>query len=120
MLYRLELAENKSREHIFQVNSELAWQMRTLAEIARKNNIAVLITNQVYSEFLKEDDFKAGKEKEVFMVGGDILKYWSKCILEIKNEKSKRTLIIRKHRSLSNKKMDFDIIDRGIRKRGWI
>jgi DNA repair protein RadB len=84
MLYRLELAEHKDRESISRVNSELAWQMRCLAEIARKNNIPIIVTNQVYSEFLNEEDFKAGKEREVFMVGGDILKYWSKCILEIK------------------------------------
>jgi len=120
MLYRLELAEHKERAYISQINSELAWQMRTLAEIARKNNLPVIITNQVYTEFLSEEDFRAGKEREVFMVGGDILRYWSKCILEIKNDRGKRTLIIRKHRSLAEKKLEFEIIDRGIKRRGWL
>ncbi|MBM3247676.1 DNA repair and recombination protein RadB [Candidatus Pacearchaeota archaeon] len=119
MLYRLELAENKGDySKIQEVNSKLAWQMRTLAEIARKNNIPVIITNQVYSEFLSEEQLREGKEREVFMVGGDILKYWSKCILELKNERGRRTLIIRKHRSMGEKKLEFEIIDKGIRKRG--
>ena len=120
MLYRLELAEHKDREFISRVNSELAWQMRCLAEIARKNNIPIIVTNQVYSEFLSEEDFKAGKEREVFMVGGDILKYWSKCILEIKNERGKRSVIIRKHRSIGEKKLEFEIVNSGIRKKGWL
>ena len=120
MLYRLELAEHKDRESISRVNSELAWQMRCLAEIARKNNIPIMITNQVYNEFLSEEDFQAGKEREVFMVGGDILKYWSKCILEIKNERGKRSIIIRKHRSIGEKKLEFEIINSGIRKKGWL
>jgi len=121
MLYRLELAEcNHDRQKIQEINSKLARQMRLLAEIARKENIPVLITNQVYSEFLSEQDLQAGKEKQVSMVGGDILKYWSKCIIEIKNERGKRSLIIKKHRSIGEKKLDFDIVDAGIRKRGWI
>jgi DNA repair protein RadB len=119
MLYRLELAENKSdREKIQEVNSKLAWQMRTLAEIARKNNIPVIITNQVYNEFLSEEDLKSGKEREVFMVGGDILKYWSKCIIELKNDRGRRMAILKKHRSIGEKKLEFEIIDKGIRKRG--
>lgn len=119
MLYRLELAECKTeRDKVQEINSKLAWQMRALAEIARKNNIPVLITNQVYSGFLSEEQAREGKEREVFMVGGDILKYWSKCILEIKNERGRRTLIIRKHRSMGEKKLEFEIIDKGLRRRG--
>ena len=123
MLYRLELAEaiqNKSEEAIQSINSELAKQMRVLAEISRRQKIPILITNQGYSEFISEEDFKAGKSREFKMVGGDILKYWSKCILEIKNERGKRTLIIRKHRSIGDKKLEFEIIDRGIKKKGWL
>ena len=119
MLYRLELAENtKDRNTIQEINSKLARQMRLLAEIARKENIPVLITNQVYSEFLSEEELRQGKEKQVFMVGGDILKYWSKCILELKNERGRRTLFIRKHRSIGEKKLDFEIVSSGIKRRG--
>ena len=125
MLYRLELAEaredtEKSREKIQEINSQLAKQMRVLAEIARKKDIPVLVTNQVYSEFLSEEEFRAGKERGVAMVGGDILKYWSKTIIELQNNGGKKKAILRKHRSLKEKELDFEIVDRGIRKKGWI
>ena len=122
MLYRLDLAEAKQKEEssIKEINSELARQMRILAEIARKQEIAVIVTNQVYGEFLTEEDFKAGKERQIRMVGGDILKYWSKCIIELENNRGKRKAILRKHRSLPEKELSFDIIKEGVRKRGWI
>ncbi|MBI2047092.1 DNA repair and recombination protein RadB [Candidatus Pacearchaeota archaeon] len=123
MLYRLELSEasqSKDDFQIRQINSELARQMRILAEIARIKNIPVLVTNQVYSEFLSEEDFRSGKERGVNMVGGDILRYWSKCLLELQNDRGRRKLIIRKHRSLPEKEMAFIITNDGVRKRGWI
>ena len=126
MLYRLELAEaregekEQSRRKIQEINSQLAKQMRILAEIARKKNIPVIVTNQVYSEFLSEEEFKAGKERGVSMVGGDILKYWSKTIIELKNERGRKRAILKKHRSLREKELVFEIVDRGVRKKGWI
>jgi len=124
MLYRLELAEARqdknAEQKIHDINSKLAREMRILAEIARKKNIPVIVTNQVYSEFLSEDELRAGKEKQVSMVGGDILKYWSKCIIELKLEKGKKKAILRKHRSLREKELNFEIYEKGIRKRGWI
>jgi DNA repair protein RadB len=123
MLYRLELAEarqEKNEEKISEINSKLARQLRILSEISRTKNIPIIVSNQVYSEFLSEEDLKRGKEKEVFMVGGDLLKYWSKCLLEIKNDRGKRRVVLRKHRSLPEKYLDFEIFDKGIRKRGWI
>lgn len=123
MLYRLELAEARKKQDensIDEINSELAKMLRVLAEIARTRNIPVLITNQVYSEFMNEEDFKAGKEREFKMVGGTLLAYWSKCLIELKNEKGKRKLILRKHRSLPEKEMEFIIVNQGIKKRGWI
>ncbi len=122
MLYRLELAEAKreSEAKVKEINSKLATQMRILAEISRKKQIPVIVTNQVYSEFLSEKDFKEGKERGVSMVGGDILKYWSKCIIELQNNRGKKKAILRKHRSLPEKELNFEIINKGIRKRGWI
>ncbi len=121
MLYRLELAEAKEKEEkeIKDINSKLAEQMRILAEIARKKDIPVIVTNQVYSEFLSEEEFRAGKERSVNMVGGDILKYWSKCIIELKLERGKRKAILKKHRSLPEKELQFEIIEKGVRKRGF-
>jgi DNA repair protein RadB len=80
ILYRLDFAEAKNKGNkgekengeIQKINSELARQLRTLAEIARKRNIPVLVTNQVY----RWDDAQK-------MVGGDILKYWGKCLIEL-------------------------------------
>jgi DNA repair protein RadB len=119
MLYRLELAESREKQNRFQeINSILARQMRMLAEIARKENIAVIITNQVYYDFLSKEDFQNGKEKNANLVGGDILKYWSKCIIELKNDKGKRKVILRKHRSLPEKELNFEIVNSGIRKKG--
>jgi len=111
MLYRLQIAEAEGdKEKIKKVNGVLVRQMRMLAEIARKKNIPILVVNQVYSDF--EDKSK------VNMVGGDILKYWSKCIIELKREGFKRKAIIRKHRSLPEKEFNFEIVELGIRKKG--
>jgi DNA repair protein RadB len=123
MLYRLELAEaikNRDEKEIHNINSELAKQLRTLAEISRKRNIPVIITNQVYSNFLSEEEIKAGKEKQVSMVGGDLLKYWSKCLIELQNERGKRKALLRKHRSLKESELNFYITNDGIKKRGWL
>jgi len=111
MLYRLDFADarKKSEKDMHDVNSELVKQIKTLAEIARKKNIPVLVTNQVYRW---EDEDK--------MVGGDILKYWGKAWLEIVNDKGRRTVYLRKHRSLPEKSLTFQIWDGGVRKRGWI
>lgn len=122
MLYRLELADaikSKDESKIKEVNSNLASQLRKLNEIARKQNIPVIVTNQVYSLFVQGGE-NLDKEKQVSMVGGDLLKYWSKCLIELKRSGTKRTLILKKHRSLPEKKLDFEIIDVGIKKKGWI
>ncbi|MEM4330906.1 MAG: DNA repair and recombination protein RadB [Candidatus Pacearchaeota archaeon] len=121
MLYRLELSDAIKTEdnlEIQKVNRKLAQQLRTLNEISRKRKIPILITNQVYSLFPKNEEEQ--KEREVSMVGGDLLKYWSKCLIELRNNNGKRTLILKKHRSLPEKQMDFEIYDKGIRKKGWI
>lgn len=121
MLYRLELAEaikTKNEEEIREINSKLAKQLRTLAEIARNKLIPILITNQVYSDFLSEQDLRKGKEREVHMVGGDLLKYWSKCIIELKAEGKYRKAVIKKHRSLPEKELSFYITNDGIKRKG--
>lgn len=122
MLYRLEIGDaNKSGGDMktFYINRELAKQLRTLAEIARNRNIPILVTNQIYYDFLSEEDFKSGKEKTAKMVGGDLLKYWSKCLIELQNNNGKRVAILRKHRSLPEKEFQFVIVNEGIKKRGF-
>lgn len=111
ILYRLDFADAREKEKgdMQKVNSELARQINMLAEIARKRDIPVLVTSQVYNW---ED-----KQK---IVGGDILKYWGKCWIELINEEGVRTAFLRKHRSLPEKKLEFQITNSGIKKRGWL
>jgi len=122
MLYRLELADARKIgiEEVRRVNNDLVKQIKALYEIARKREIPVLITSQVYSDFLSEEDWMAGKEAGVNVVGGDILKYWSKCIIELQNKNGKKKAIIRKHRSLPESELNFEVVNEGIKKRGWI
>lgn len=105
MLYRLELGKS---EDIQDVNRELGRQISYLTEIARKKNIPVLITNQVYTDFDDRD--------KVNIVGGDILKYGSKCLIELQiTPNGNRRAILRKHRSLGEEKeILFKIVDGGI------
>ena len=111
MLYRLDFASarEKDTQSIQSVNAELVRQLRTLAEIARKRQIPVLVTNQIYNW-----------ENETKMVGGDILRYWGKCLIELTHESGKRTAHLRKHRSLPESSLQFQIVQDGIRKRGWL
>jgi len=128
MLYRLELGDavkSKDDEKIKEINREVAKQMRTLSEISRKKNIPVLITNQVYSDFVSEGELRerSGKniERKTNIVGGDLFKYWSKCIIELKNNSGfigGREATLLKHRSLPEKKMGFVIKDLGVFRKG--
>lgn len=123
MLYRLELGDaikSKEDNKIRLVNREVAKQMRALAEISRKQKIPIIITNQVYAGFVSEEDWKKGIKGKVNIVGGDLFQYWSKCIIELKNENRKKKAILLKHRSLPNKELSFEIKEKGIFKRGWI
>lgn len=105
MLYRLEMGKSKD---IYNINAELGKQIAFLKEIAGKKNIPVLITNQVYADF--ED-----KEK-INMVGGDLLKYGSKCLIELQITPSgNRRAVLRKHRSIPEEtEITFKIVEGGI------
>ncbi|RJQ17254.1 DNA repair and recombination protein RadB [Candidatus Woesearchaeota archaeon] len=105
MLYRLELGQAND---VYTVNRTLGLQLGYITEIARKRNIPVLITNQVYADF-------ENKEK-VHMVGGDLLRYQSKCLIELqKISPGLRKATIQKHRSIEEgKSVIFKIVDEGI------
>jgi len=123
MLYRLELGDaihSKDDSNIREINREIATQMRVLAEISRKQEIPILITNQVYSGFVSEEDWKKGLKGEANIVGGDLFKYWSKCIIELKNFNGRRKAVLLKHRSLKENEMSFEIRDKGIFRKRWI
>ena len=105
MLYRLEMGKT---DDIYEVNRALGQQLGYLNEIVRKKNIPVLISNQVYADFENKDNVR--------IVGGDLMKYGSKCMIELKNGRNGvRKAILRKHRSISEEKeVDFRIVDKGI------
>ena len=105
MLYRLELGKN---EDIYEVNRELGKQLAFLKEIASKKNIPVLVTNQVYADFEDKD--------KINLVGGDLLKYGSKCLVELQITPSRnRRAIIKKHRAIKDEKeITFKIVEGGI------
>ncbi len=108
MLYRLELGKT---DDIYNVNRELGQQISYLTEIARKKSIPIILTNQVYANF--EDKSKLN------MVGGDILKYGSKCLIELilDEQTRQRKAILRKHRFLpESKEISFRIEEKGIQK----
>ncbi len=108
MLYRLELGQS---EEVYEVNSALGKQIAYLVEIARRKKIPVLITSQVYADFDNRDQVK--------LVGGDLLKYGSKCLLELVKFNNARGLVLRKHRSLpEGKELKFKIVNEGIAE-GW-
>lgn len=85
-LYRIELPDEVSES-----NRELSRQLSVLSKIARKKDIPIMVTNQVYSSF--ESD-------EVTMVGKDVPTYWSKCLIKLeKKAKNIRKAVLKKHRS---------------------
>jgi len=141
MLYRLELGDARIKEgerfretgnkednergrevdeNVKNINIEVAKQMKLFAEISKNQNLPIIITNQVYAGFQSEEDWKNGLEREVNIVGGDLFQYWSKCIIQLKNEHGKRKAILIKHRSLPEKELNFEIKNEGIVKKRWI
>jgi len=124
MLYRLELSaasSTKNEEKIRAINGALARQLRILSEVARKKNIPIIVTNQVYADFARQEagekEEKEREEAKIHMVGGDLLKYWSKCLIELQNLGSgRKKAIMRKHRSMPQKEFTFTINNKGISK----
>ena len=93
------------------LNKELGKQMGILAKIVRNYDVAVVLTNQIYSSF--DDDNKDA----VKAVGGTILQYWSKTIIQLeRNEEfNKRIATLKRHRSIGEgKQVTFKIVERGI------
>lgn len=104
MLYRLE---RKKGDEFFDFNRELCAQIAKLTEITRKMRIPVLMTNQIYVNF---------KDNTIKMIGGDVLTYGSKCLLELQLAGPHRKLTLRKHRSIeSGKSITFGIVAEGVR-----
>ncbi|RMF91805.1 MAG: DNA repair and recombination protein RadB [Methanobacteriota archaeon] len=97
----------RNDENASELNKALASQIAKLSSLARKHNLAVLITTQVYSSYENEG--------EVEPVGGSMLKYWSKVIVELKREGGDIEAVLMRHRELpEGLKTRFRITEKGI------
>ncbi|WP_296878623.1 DNA repair and recombination protein RadB [uncultured Methanobrevibacter sp.] len=93
------------------LNKELGKQMGVLSKIARKYDIAVVLTNQIYSAIDGDGN------NDVKAVGGTILQYWSKVIIQLERgeEINQRIATLIRHRSIpEGKKVTFSITSEGI------
>ncbi|MBU4284249.1 MAG: DNA repair and recombination protein RadB [Nanoarchaeota archaeon] len=95
----------KLNEDAYKANKSMDMQLRTLADITRQG-VPVILTEQVYADL--------NKNGEISIVGGNMLRNWSKCLIELEKINSKRKAIIRKHESLTNKEVLFEIKEKGI------
>ncbi|MBN2459651.1 DNA repair and recombination protein RadB [Candidatus Woesearchaeota archaeon] len=103
-LYRAAMNDDDNRG----LNNALSAQLHDLLEIARKKDIPVIMTAQVYADFEEKNSVK--------VVGGTIIRNMSKCLIELKSSGQNRIAVIKKHRSIEEgKSIMFRIIDEGIK-----
>jgi DNA repair protein RadB len=110
-LYRLQIDSQNFPE----MNRQLATQYSLLSKTARKYDIPVLVTNQVYGKI------KDGIE-HLAPTSNQIAKFWSKTLIELQklDRPNHRLAIIKKHRSMpEEKKLEFQLVQNGI-KIGWL
>lgn len=95
----------------YKLSKELRKQIQLLSNIARKYDIAVIITNQIYAAFDDEGN------NEVKAVGGDIIEYISKVIIKLERGEdiNQRIATLKRHRSIpEGKQVTFSITSNGI------
>lgn len=95
--YRLEAKKNFA-----EANNEIHKQFNILSELCSKG-IGVLIINQIYQNF---------ETKDVSVVGGNMFRNWSKCLIKL--EKEPRKLILEKP---EKEEILFDIKNEGLVKK---
>ena len=87
-LYRVEDGDPS------EINKRLGRLMAKLLRLSREYNVAIVITNQIYSPFDSDDLI-------IEPIGGTVLKYWSKIIIEIEKsvDSLKRTATLQRHKT---------------------
>ncbi len=101
MLYRLKLGDAPQK-----INTELGEQLRLLTEVSRSFHIPILVTNQMYVNF---------ETKEKKMVGGNVIEYWSKTIVEIDKDTEIKKFILKKHKfKKDGMEKQFEIEEKGV------
>jgi DNA repair protein RadB len=105
LFYRLELDDERS----IYLRRALANQIMHLLEVARRYDLAVLITNQVYA------DIEIGKLRPS---GGSALEHLSKVIVQlekVQGGRGKRRAVLKKHRSMpEDTACEFFITSKGV------
>ena len=106
LFYRLGLSSDDSNDENMALRRELVNQIGLLHGLARKYNISVVITNQVFK------DVSTG---ELCPIGGNALEHLSKTIILLeKTGPSKRKATLRKHRSkIEGANCDFMLTEKG-------
>lgn len=106
LFYRLGLSSDDSNDENMALRRELVNQIGLLHGLARKYNISVVITNQVFK------DVSTG---ELCPIGGNALEHLSKTIILLeKIGPSKRKATLRKHRSkCEGTNCDFLLTEKG-------
>ena len=110
-LYRLEYADPKAET--LEAHRELSKQISILSTLSREKNIPVIITAHTFQ------NWDTGTNE---IVGGDMIKYWSKVIvyLERTNKTSERKATIVKHRWVpEGGTVKFVIVEDGIKPSGF-
>lgn len=95
----------------YKLSKELRKQIQLLSNLARKYDICVIITNQIYNAFDDEGN------NEVRAVGGDIIEYISKVIIKLERgeEINERIATLKRHRSIpEGRQVTFSITSNGI------
>jgi len=82
-LYRLQIANTPSKA--FALNRELNRQLAVLAQTAKVQKIAVLLTSEVHAVF---DEFSSTVEP----VGTRVLKFWGDVVLALKPSEDSKTI----------------------------
>lgn len=101
-LYRLHVNGDNASE----VNQRLSNQLSELSKVARTYDIPVVVTNQVYTSF---------DEEELELVGRDVPRYWSKCLLKLSQSGDNRKIKVEKHRSIpEGRSTQFKITNDGL------
>ncbi|RMF05975.1 DNA repair and recombination protein RadB [Candidatus Woesearchaeota archaeon] len=105
-LYRIERDDNP--DEVTEINRDLGRQLYKISKTARTKEIPVLVTNQVWQSF---------EDNSMRMVGGNLLRYSSKCIIELgRTGKGRRRAVLKKHRSLPEEsEVEFMIVSEGIK-----
>ncbi len=105
-LYRLEFAEN--REDSNEPGRQLSKQLSILSRISREKGISVIATAHTYKNWDTQEDE---------IVGGEMIKYWSKVMvfLERTGRMSERQARIVKHFHMEEgKQVKFMLVEEGI------